>query len=466
LEVDSDGAAVDVSTLTEDTNIMNSYLNDSLTTHSQIADEEDYSNLEKSATDNNKIEDDGGATIKGGVKSKWLANVLKRRKAKQDRYKQLQALCRIASESKALGTVDESFSASTTTTNTTSSSSGDDDEDGDPNNDTPSGGGDDEASPKRSKKGKISLTLNLDEYDDAQFENVVQNLTGRNDLTKLELYRNAPGKGESYIRSTSSLGNFFSEVCGLTQLQELVLWNFNPDCSWLLTCFLKERPPVLRSFRLHHARGSVSNDLLKALVQVPTITDIVLEMQHDFPLDILFSSSSLRSLKINGHYNIGRKNFSRAMKILGRNNRSLQTLDIKPLIATASMRDLSAAVEQNKTLQKMCFSFQTESVDASGEALIDLSKALTQNQSLKELVNRNYQSVQVSSDNKIFAEAFLESNKILERFQFYNERACVDRRDDDSSSPISTTSDAAKISTETILSWFVACGVIDLLCKR
>jgi hypothetical protein len=241
------------------------------------------------------------------------------------------------------------------------------------------------------------------------------------------------------------------------------LWNFNPDSSWLLTCFLKERPTI-RSFRLHHARGSMSNDLLKAIIQVPTLTDVILEMQQDFSLDILFTSSYLRNLKINGKYEFGRKNFARAMRILGRNNQTLRTLEMKPEISSVSMRDLSEAVKQNQTMVKLFFSFCDETLEDTGEALIDLTHALTKNRSLNVVVNRHCHAVQVSNKDKMVASVYLESNNTLKRFQFYDDKACVDSIDE--SSYESSISDPPQISYEATSSCFVPCEAIYCWCNR
>jgi hypothetical protein len=455
LVVDRTCSAVDVSTLTDDSNTINNSINDDRLANP--APDEYYDCHNDEQCDKFSVEVIAKVGGNSNNKSNWLSNVLQKRRANQTRQKHIKACCNSTTTPKTLQTLD------TVDETCCVSSEG---EEGEHHHH--------EDNPHMSRNGtangrRTALTLKLDEYDNEQFENLMKQLKNRTDLTELEIYRNNPGKDGrgAGTRSMSDLGAFFSEVGGLTQLQELVLWNFNPDTSWLLTCFLKERP-ILRSFRLHYSRGSINNDLTKALVQLPTLTDVVLEMQQDFALDILFTSSSLRNLKINGLYHVGRRNFARAMRILGRNNHTLRILDLKPEISSVSIRDLSEAIQQNQTMEKLYFSFRDDDVDVSGEALIDLTHALTKNHSLKEVVNRNHHSVQVSNNQKATACASLASNKILERFQFYNESACVDSLDGTGTSNQSSISDPpqVQINHEAISNCFVSWEAIHSWFKR
>jgi hypothetical protein len=459
LEVDHSCRAVDVSTLTEDSNIINNSINDDSFTNLW-----DHGNDNQDQCDNtSSIEVIAKMDSNRNKKSMWLTSVLQQRRAKQTRNKHLPACCHNGATTTTTPPTCDTMDA----TYCVSSDGEGQEEDGKHNdhdedhhishNTTVDNGG---------RRCQV-LTLNLDEYDQHQFEYLVKHkLKDRSDLTKLEIYRNNPGKDGrgTGIRSISDLGVFFSEVGGLTHLQELVLWNFNSDSSWLLTCYLKERP-TLRSFRLHHASGTINNDLLKALVQVPTVMIVVLEMQQDFSLDILFSSSYLKNLKINGLYDIGRKNFARAMRILGRNNHTLRILEIKPNLSPVSIRDLSEAVQQNQTMEKLSFSFRDDSLDVSGQALIELTHALTKNRSLKEVVNLNHHSVQVYTKHNIIACESLQSNTTLERFQFYNDQACVDSMDG-ISNPASISDDPPMSDEEIITDCFVPCQPIYSWCNK
>jgi hypothetical protein len=453
VNVESSDKLTDMSYLTQDSAILNSYTN-----NGSLVEGGDVEDLQE------KSGDDAG--IK---KPSWLVSTLKRRNSKQDLYrmsKSASTSClmdlgvasnpsspnRIPSPPSPTSVVEQELSMAPTISGEFSFT-------------------DDDIAVTRpigSSKATKSLTLNLDEYDDNQFELMVQHIKGRSDLARLEVYRNTPSKKGRKGRDMSDLGRFFSEVGGLSSLQEVVLWNFTPECAWLLTCFLKERP-ALKSFRLHHARGTASQDLLKALAQLPTLTKLVLEMQYDFPVDILLTSTSLRSLKIDGSYTLSQNNMARSMRILGR-NKTLKSLDLKPFVTDLGIHELVSAIQINKTLEKLSFSYRSPSIRASGDALLDMAKTLSQNRTLKEVVNRRYRSVAVSNDVRCLADEFLQASATLERFQFYNGSACVEDavvEDDSLDKFLEETSNKLECSTSSIqtqtVPWLRTCGVIDVL---
>ncbi|KAL3921468.1 MAG: hypothetical protein SGARI_006676, partial [Bacillariaceae sp.] len=230
--------------------------------------------------------------------------------------------------------------------------------------------------------------------------------------------------------------------------------------------------PALKSFRLHQARGTASQDLLKALAQLPTLTNLVLEMQHDFAMDILLTSNSLEKLKIAGSYTLTNKYLARAMRILGTNNKTLKSLDLKPFVTDIGTHELASAIHMNQTLEKLTFSYRSQSIRASGDVLLDLAKTLSRNRSLKEVVNRRYRSVTVSNDVRCLADEFLQANATLERFHFYNVAACVEGpvTEDDSldkffeeSSKSNMACSNSNLDTRAMSTWLDSCGMMDAL---
>lgn len=293
-----------------------------------------------------------------------------------------------------------------------------------------------------------SMTVNLDGYDSQQFDLLIQQLTDGEELTKLQVIRNEPrGPGS---RTLSELILFFSAIRGLPNLRDLILWNFVPECTDVLTTFLSQHP-TLQTFHLHYVRGTVDKEFLEAVSEIRTIREIVLDLQQDFPFSPLFASKSLKSLKIVGNYHFDDLNFVRSMQIL-EINRTLQTLDLKPTIRKMGIRALSLAIEENTSLEKLKFSFRATSKTDGGEALLYLTKGLARNSKLKVIENRRYESVLVSKRDKSRANKIIASHPTVERFQFYYDSGYIEFNDsvDDN--------DCQKVSTN---AWITQCGPLD-----
>jgi hypothetical protein len=302
--------------------------------------------------------------------------------------------------------------------------------------------------PKAFSKIKRSMTVNMDEYDSQQFDLLIQHLSDGEELTKIQVIRNEPTGGRT--RTLSELILFFSAIRGLPNLRDLILWNFIPECTDILTSFVSQHPS-LQTFHLHYVRGTVDKEFLEALSGIRTIREVVLDLQQDFPFSLLFASQSLRSLKLAGNYYFDNQNFVRAMQIL-EYNKTLQTLDMKPTFRQLGIRALSHAIEENTALEKLKFSFRATSKSDGGEALLDLAKGLSRNTKLKEVENRRYESVQVAKRDKTRAGKIIASHPTMERFQFYYDSGYIEFNDsvDDN--------DCQKVSTK---AWIAQCGALD-----
>jgi hypothetical protein len=263
-----------------------------------------------------------------------------------------------------------------------------------------------------------SLIVQLDNYDNDEFISFLQYLADRTKLSKLEVYRSE--LQQDAIRTRHDVALLSSVIRDLSRLQEITLHNFGPESNDLLTQCLKDKP-LLHSIRLHYLQGSVDEELLQAIAHLPSLTDVVVDMPEDFPFYILFSSESLKSLKINGTFTFDRKSFEYAMLLLC-TNVSLEALEMQPLVPPQDgVRSISYAVEANATLESLYFSFQTRSKVNAGDALLEITKALSRNCNLKEVVNYRAQMVHTSEIHRNLSKEFLEPNKTLTKFEFYND---------------------------------------------
>jgi hypothetical protein len=302
--------------------------------------------------------------------------------------------------------------------------------------------------PKPSAEVRRSMTINVDEYNNQQFDLLLQVLSESEELTKLQVIRSEPGEGGS--RTLSEVILFFSAIRGLPNLRDLILWNFIPECTDILTSFLSQHP-TLQSFHLHYARGTVDKEFLEALCDVRTIRDVVLELQQDFQFSILFTSKSLKSLKLAGNYCFDNKNFALSMHLLEQCT-TLQMLDMKPTIRLLGIRPIAYAIAGNRSLETLKFSYRAASRAEGGEALLDLAKALSRNSKLKVVENRRYESVQVTNRDKYRAEKLIASQPTLERFHFYYDSGYIEFNDSVEGN------DCPSVPAPT---WLARCGALD-----
>lgn len=305
------------------------------------------------------------------------------------------------------------------------------------------------------------VTVNVDDCDQAEFDTLVRTLSSHEQVTKLQIVRTAePRKG--CVRTLSELILFFSAVRGLPNLRDVIIWDFNPELTDVLTSFLNHHP-TLESFHLHYVRGSIDRELLQALSEAPKMTNVVLEMQKDVAFSVLFASQTIRSLKIDGNFCFGKHNFVQSMRLL-ESNTTLRTLDLKPTIRLVGIRALSHAIGENTALQRLKVSFRPSTKAEAGEALTDLAWALSKNTTLQEVENRRYELVVVTHRERHRAEAILNANTTLQRFQFYLEDAGQEETNDYQSFDTPENDNECHTgklwNVEGPMSWF-KCGSLD-----
>lgn len=296
-----------------------------------------------------------------------------------------------------------------------------------------------------------SMTVRMDDYDSQQFKLLIHRMRDGEELTKLQVIRSEPRDRGS--RTLSEVILFFSAVRALPNLRELILCNFIPECTDVITSFLNQHP-TLQTFHLHYVRGTVDKELLEALSEIQTIRNVVVEGQQDYPLSILFKSKSLKSLKLGGNYYFDTTTFVTCMQLLEQND-ALQTLDMKPAIRPMGIQALSRAIEGNTSLERLKFSFRSSSNAEGGKALLDMAKALSRNSTLKEVENRRFESVQVTNRDKTQADKITASHPTLERFHFCSDSGYVEFADS------VYGNDFRKVSKT---GWIAQCGALEA-CK-
>jgi hypothetical protein len=301
-----------------------------------------------------------------------------------------------------------------------------------------------------------SLTVQLDGYDHHEFIDFLRYLADQKHLTKLE--KCCSESPQDAFRTRCDVALLSSVICDLSNLEDIALYNFGHESNDLLTLCLKDKP-YLPSVRLHYLRGTVNQELLHTIADLPSLYDVVLEMQKDFPFYILFSPETLKSLKINGTFTFDRKTFEYAMQLLC-TNATLETLDMEPKVPQqVSVRSISYAIEANTTLEILFFSFQARSKATAGEALLEITKALSCNSNLRELVNYRSRSVQILGIHQDLAIEFMEEpNKTLQKFKFYKDG--LKFADDEDNNSVSQFIPSLCQSSQ-LDSWIPHCGALD-----
>jgi hypothetical protein len=295
----------------------------------------------------------------------------------------------------------------------------------------------------------------LDGYDHDEFIDFLRYLADQKHLTKLEICRSE--SPQDAVRTRSDVALLSSVIRDLSRLEDIALYNFGHESNDLLTLCLKDKP-YLRSVRLHYLRGTVNRELLHTIADLPSLNDVVLEMQKGFPFYILFSSETLKSLKINGTFTFDRKTFEYAMQLLC-TNATLETLDMEPKVPQqVGVRSISYAIEANTTLEILFFSFQARSKATAGEALLEITKALSRNSNLREVVNYRSRSVLILEIHKDLAVEFMEPNKTLQKFQFYKDG--IKFADDEDNDSVSQFNPSLCQSSQ-LDSWIPHCGALD-----
>lgn len=297
---------------------------------------------------------------------------------------------------------------------------------------------------------KRSSRIGVDDFTQYQFNALVQSLANRKGLIQLEVYRRKRIGDER--RTLSELIVLFSIIRGLPNLCDLTLQNFGPMSSDILTSFLNHHP-TLCTFHLHYNQGTVDMELLETLAEVPYLNDLTLDVEDDFPFSILLTSKSITKLKISGNYDFNSDNVVKSMKAL-ETNTTLKILDLIPQINLRCVRALSFAIEDNSTLERLKFSYQTEKRSEARNALLDLLNALSKNSTVEEVENSKFEFVKVLMKDKIRVDKILERNKTLQRFQFFNEVDYIECGDFNIDEDDGNSQSASDI--------FAQCGALDI----
>jgi hypothetical protein len=140
-------------------------------------------------------------------------------------------------------------------------------------------------------------------------------------------------------------------------------------------------------------------------------------------------------------------------------NATLETLDMEPKVPQqVGVRSISYAIEANTTLEILFFSFQARSKATAGEALLEITKALSRNSNLREVVNYRSRSVQILGIHQDLAVEFMEPNKTLQKFQFYKDG--LKFADDEDNDSVSQFNPSLCQSSQLDL-WIPHCGALD-----
>lgn len=303
----------------------------------------------------------------------------------------------------------------------------------------------------RSKDTK-DIALYVDDYDDATFQIVIENLLENTSLVEIKVYR-LQEHNNKRVRTSPQMARLFSSVRALRHLKTLELCNMERSELEMITSVIKNHP-TLRCFKLHFTRGGIMSnssdnhnskqqpdldddqigkDFLWSLVHAPLISDISLEIHKSFPIRILLESKKLKNLQVSSDlFKFKDDHFVDAMQLL-EHNTTLQTLDLRPRISNLGMRALSFAVDENKGLKTLHFNFHQGSSkeeknhnDMAGKMLLHLLHALTRNSTLIHITNYSANIIQVHPADETKMMELLESNQTVEVLDVFDDRDIVD----------------------------------------
>jgi hypothetical protein len=271
------------------------------------------------------------------------------------------------------------------------------------------------------------VILYVDDYDPSTFQLLIENLLENTGLTAVKVYR-LQEHNNRRIRSTPEMARLFSALRALRNLEKLELCNMEEAELEMITSIIK-RHPTLTHFRLHYTHGGVDTDFLQALVGAPLLGNISLEIHKSFPMRILFESKTLQHLSVWSHlFKFQDVHFVAAMQILEHND-TLLTLDLKPRISSLAVRALSFAIDENKGLTTLKFSFRGDTPQGdqvvAGKMLLHLAHALTRNSKLQVIQNYSAKQVQVSAADEARMMELLESNNTIEQLEIFDDYDCV-----------------------------------------
>jgi hypothetical protein len=276
---------------------------------------------------------------------------------------------------------------------------------------------------KLKNKDIKDIIIYADDYDTSTFQLLIENLLENTGLTAVKVYRLQDHETARRIRSTPEMARLFSAIRALRNLEKLDLSNMEETELEMITSIVK-RHPTLTHFRLHFTHGGVDTDFLQAMVGAPLLGDISLEIQKSFPISILFESKTLTKLSVWSHqFKFQDDHFVAAMQTLEHND-TLLTLDLKPRISSLGMRALSFAVDENKGLTTLKFSYK-DNPQTTGKMLLHLVHALTRNSKLRVLTNYSGSQIKVSSADETRMMELLESNTVMEQLEIFDDDDCV-----------------------------------------
>jgi hypothetical protein len=262
---------------------------------------------------------------------------------------------------------------------------------------------------------KREVTIFVDDYQPWTFELLVETLAANTVLTKVEIHRLRENTNRR-VRTIEEMARFFKVIRGLPELQELVLCNFNVSDLDMITS-LMFRHPNLEVLHLHLTDGTVDKAMLDILVDAPLLSDIVLDVQRSFPLSTLLDSKTLTNLRIlSANFEFDEEHIVATMQALEHND-TLVTLDMGPKISCLGLRAMTFALEENNALEVLRFSFLADERKA-GNALLDLSSALSRNSKLKTVQNYRSDSIRVRKRDCVRMLELLKCNETLKEFDF------------------------------------------------
>ena len=267
-----------------------------------------------------------------------------------------------------------------------------------------------------------SLNLFIDEYPQSSFFSLLDSLQFNNDIERIDVFRKRTTNEEIRTRTSDDMDTLFHVIRNLSNLVELVLWNFHPEDLSSFCLGIADHLSI-GNLQLHMECGTLDNQSAEAIASMPSLVSLELEVNESFPVWSLLESKSMVLLGVVSNSFDFEAND--VLRLAGRirTNSVLRVLDLEPRIPSWCIGAVMASLRFSHTsrLETFRFSCQNDSEDQGDACMAEILKTIEYETPLRVLWNHSRESFSVSEGIRRKTMLAARRNPSLEQFHLFVE---------------------------------------------